>query len=211
MKCEAPRHGTWVAAQKFGCACTEAVEALRVYRKRHREGRLVPRLVNALGSRRRLRALMAIGYSEGDLAAALGWSRRTVSGLVAGEHDLTRASKAQAISDVYERLCGTAGDSQRARRWAQRRGWAPPLAWDDIDDPAENPAVVLEDGGIDEVAVARACRSGVSSVALTKLERDEVKRRLLSSALSAPEVAALLDVNVRTVDRWRSRPTEEAA
>lgn len=211
MSCEASRHGTWVAAQKHGCACAEAVEALRVYRKRSRDGRLVPRLVNVLGSQRRLRALMAIGHSEGDLAAALGWTRRAVSGLVSGEHDLTRASKAQAVSNLYERLCTTAGDSRRARSWAQRRGWAPPLAWDDIDDPTENPAAVLEDGGIDEVAVARACRSGVSSVALTTVEHDEVKRQLVSSSLPAHEVASLLEVNVRTVDRWRSRPTMEAA
>jgi hypothetical protein len=210
--CTALRHGGWVDAQKHGCTCPESREALRIYRKRHREGRLVPRLVGTMGSRRRLRALMAIGHSEGDLASALGWTRRAVGGLVAGEHDLTRAAKAAAVSELYERLCGTAGDSQRSRSWAQRRGWAPPLAWNDIDDPAENPSAALGgNSGVDEVAVARACRKGISSVALTDEEAAEVRCRLVSSSLSAREVAVLLGVNVRSVDRWRSRPVSGAA
>lgn len=213
MNCSGARHGTWSSAQKHGCTCPDAVEALRVYRKRHREGRLVPLLVDALGSQRRLRALMAIGHGEDKLAAELGWSTRVVNGVVAGEHGTIRASKALAIAGLYERLCGTAGDSQRARGWAQRRGWAPPLAWDDIDDPAEVPAQPEDDGWPDVVAIERACRRGVGSVPLTETERAEVKRRLLVSTLSAHEVAVLLEVNVRTVDRWRAstRPGREAA
>lgn len=213
MTCTAPRHGTWVAAQKFACSCPVAVEALRVYRKRHREGRLEPLLVDVLGSQRRLRALMAIGYAERKLAAELGWTLRMVNGVVIGEHKTIRVSKACAVADLYERLCGTAGDSQRTRGWAQRRGWLPPLAWDDIDDPAEVPSLTQVDDEVDEVAVTRACRSGVSSVPLTDSERAEVKRRLLESKAPAHEVAVLLEVNVRSVDRWRSqkRPGLEAA
>lgn len=210
-RCEGSRHGTWAAAQKHRCTCPDAVEALRLYTKRRRQGRAQPLRVDSLGSTRRLRALMTIGHTQQRIASELGWSKFKVNAIVIGRHQLIGVTKAREIAAVFERLSGVPGDSQRVRAWAARRGWLAPLAWEDIDNPEEIPDLPSGNDGIDEVAVARACRKGVSSVSLTEQERDEVKRRLLASGAPAHEVARLLGVNVRTVDRWRASPAAGAA
>lgn len=102
-----------------------------------------PRLVDATGTRRRIQALIALGYRHTILAVELGVS-----------HDVIRKRSlapkvnrdtAEAVAAMYERLSMTCPVGRthhervaisRARNLAARRGWAPPLAWDDIDtDP----------------------------------------------------------------------------
>lgn len=99
-------------------------------------------LCNGIGTARRLRALMAMGYSQGHLARELGTDQSRVSKLMlnSGAH-ITTGTRDRVIK-LYDRLSMTPGPSQQARDRAHRKGWPPPLAWDDdiIDDPAAQPA-----------------------------------------------------------------------
>lgn len=96
-------------------------------------------IVDATGTRRRLQALVALGWTQTKLAASIGWTTANLNNLILSDDDVTRAT-ADLVADLYERLSMRPGPSTRASAVARRRGWAPPLAWDNIDDPAEQPA-----------------------------------------------------------------------
>jgi hypothetical protein len=108
-------------------------------------------LMDATGSRRRLQALAARGWSERALAAEYGPGGHcnALARIFRGQPAVTPAV-AQRIEDLYDRLWDqpppARTKSQRvgaslAAANAARRGWPPPLAWDDdeIDDPAASP------------------------------------------------------------------------
>lgn len=116
-------------------------DALAQYRKdRYLNGG--PLLIDATGMRRRIEALMCLGWSYelvGNRAGVTGGAvrrwRRTAS--------MERAT-VRKITRVYDELCMTPGPSKGAAAMAKRMGYAPPLAWDDIDDPDERPSTPLE-------------------------------------------------------------------
>lgn len=166
-------------------------------------------LVDAPGTRRRLQALMATGWTLQRLADQLGRTpanlRRTLDAAQ------VTAGTAAAVRHLYERLettaptHGSAADRAAARacrQEAMRCGWLPPLAWDDIDtDPTPTPPVATEDA-VDDVAVERAA-AGDSSVALTAAEELEVVRRLTQGGRSTRQIAELLDTSSSTIARRR--------
>jgi hypothetical protein len=95
-------------------------------------------LVSSIGTRRRLRALAAIGWTFGEIGTELGgWNHTTVQKLASERSDQCWLSTVQAVRGVYDRLSMTPGCSAYARNRAARQGWLPPLAWDDemIEDP----------------------------------------------------------------------------
>ena len=96
--------------------------------------------IDITGTTRRLRALVAIGYTQVDLSQRLGITAANSTPLFHHQR-MVRAATALAVADLYDRLSMTAGPSQAARDRARRLGWAPPLAWDDdtIDDPEAKP------------------------------------------------------------------------
>lgn len=97
--------------------------------------------VDATGTSRRLRALMALGYTTTQIADELGTVQNAVSAMA--KRDRVTAGTRAAVAALYERWHMTPGPSEVARQRARRAGYLPPLAFDDIDDPAETP--VLED------------------------------------------------------------------
>lgn len=210
-ECDAVRHGSYTAYHRSGCRCPEAREAWRVYNKRRREGRLEPAVIPSLGTARRLQALAAIGWPRMEIAARLGYGKQMVGHLERPLRPQVTVRTAAKVAALYDELQDLAGPCARTQRKAAALGYWPPSVWVDIDDPEDNPGAADED--FDEVAVARACRLGVERVGLAEVDYREVKRRLLESVLPAREVAQLLSVNVRTVDRWRAstRPSTEAA
>lgn len=210
-ECSAVRHGTYTAYHRGGCRCPEGREAWRVYNKRRREGRLEPAVIPSLGTARRLRALAAIGWPRREIAARLSYGKQMVGHLERPLRPRITVRTAAKVAALYKELKDISGPCVRTRRKAAALGYWAPSLWVDIDDPEDNPGAADED--FDEVAVARACRLGIDRVGLAEVDRREAKRRLLESALSAREVAHLLSVNVRTVDRWRAstRPSRGAA
>ena len=99
------------------------------------------RQVDAAGTRRRIQALARAGWSMRHVAGRLGVTISTVSAYARPGRKRVEARVARAVRDVYDDLASTPGGCTRSQKWAQRRGWPPPLAWDDetIDDPAATP------------------------------------------------------------------------
>jgi hypothetical protein len=103
--------------------------------------------VDGTGTMRRLQALMALGWPKTVLARRLGTDQ--LFGVHLAARPVTVA-KARAVRALYDELWNTAPPARtarertaalRARRFAERRGWLGPVAWDDdvIDDPAAGP------------------------------------------------------------------------
>jgi hypothetical protein len=105
--------------------------------------------VDATGTRRRLEALAAIGWSRAKLGEQLGIEPTGMSELF--RRDRVRAGRAQAVADLYEQLWNRRPpedgwrekiSAARSRNYARQHGWAPPLAWDEdqLDAPDGKPA-----------------------------------------------------------------------
>ncbi|MDV6284969.1 hypothetical protein [Rhodococcus jostii] len=97
--------------------------------------------VDATGTRRRLRSLVAAGYRQVELADRLGWPKDTVSRVVAGRAAKVTARHHRDVEALFLKLQLVPGESVRARERARRNGWALPLQWDEgtIDDPGARP------------------------------------------------------------------------
>lgn len=106
-------------------------------------------LVDGTGTRRRLRALMAMGWPQIEMAQRSGLERNTVSEQVRAVTLTTFASTARTVRDLYDELWDVNPTARGVEeRWvkesqarAARKCWAPPAAWDDayIDSPAAVP------------------------------------------------------------------------
>jgi DNA-binding Xre family transcriptional regulator len=109
--------------------------------------RELSRWIPSIGTTRRLQSLIAIGYRQVDLQDRLGVSQQTMSSVVNGREKGVRTDFAQNVDALFRELqLNPRGDVKSVRR-AVRRGWVPPMAWENIDDPAETP-----DGGVGSVS-----------------------------------------------------------
>lgn len=98
-------------------------------------------LVPNIGGRRRIQALMAIGWRHKDLTPMLGLPSQNI--LYQDGQWFTKR-KHEAIKSIYDRLWNKPGPGgYRVTSRAAKAGYAPPLAWDDetIDDPNAVPHV----------------------------------------------------------------------
>src|SRR5207248_8683430 len=119
-------------------------------------------------------------------------------------YPMVHVSTAAKVANLFERWSATRGPSVRARNHAAKLGWLPPLAWDNIDNPAEQPAPVAEDHEMDEVAIERACAGQLGDNRLSIDERREAIRRMTEDGLPGPEIASRLHVNEMTIIRARA-------
>ncbi|GGM55732.1 hypothetical protein GCM10012275_28560 [Longimycelium tulufanense] len=112
---------------------------------------LVPRAshrpVSHIGTQRRVRALMRMGWTTEEVARRAGIKVRTLRTVI------SRGGMSYNIhlrvARVYDELSHTPGPSGGAAGKARHLGYAPPLAWDDdtIDDPNATPQGVERDSG----------------------------------------------------------------
>lgn len=103
--------------------------------------------IDATGYLRRMRALVALGFSRPYLCSRLNVAYHNFR--IDDAHTHVYGATHRAAAALYDELwdkdpaaCGVHPVSVgRAQRYAARRGWVPPLAWDDdtIDDPAATP------------------------------------------------------------------------
>lgn len=184
-----PRHGTY-AGYVAGCrddCCRRASRTYHAIRTHERENLGRPRTIPAIGTHRRIQALLAIGWTYRDMANRLGYSREAVRQVLL--HQRVHRSTAEQIERVYRELSMTLPPTDthaqrvtvaRARNKAARNGWPVPLAWDDeaIDDPKATPAVVeswhqgadidewlhLVRCGEDPERAARRCGVGLNAI-----------------------------------------------
>jgi hypothetical protein len=113
-----------------------------------------------------------MGHGTAALAARLDVSSQAVRRLQQGSPAEVPAALAAAVAALYDQLWDVRGGSHHAVRMAERRGWVPPLGWDDdaedghgIDDPASAPADWKPRGGrIEDLALrSRPARAEVAS------------------------------------------------
>jgi transposase len=95
--------------------------------------------IDATGTARRIRALVAIGHTMRTVAAETGYGHNTIEKIAAGLVDTVTPSTAETIAGVYRRLRLKPGTSAHAKAFARKNNWDGPLSWDDIDDPNEKP------------------------------------------------------------------------
>lgn len=104
-------------------------------------------LVDSTGARRRLQALMAIGWPASRLAGPLGLHPVYVREIQ--RRPRIYATTAHAMAVTYNRLWDkrpehygiSAQAANRSRSLGRASGWPPPAAWDDdaLDDPTRGP------------------------------------------------------------------------
>jgi hypothetical protein len=106
--------------------------------------------VPALGSTRRLRAAATLGYSLQDIHNATGIPSTTLTSIRRGGRDYTRKGPlmidrhyAITIKRWYDKHQITEAEPGWTTTWskniAKKYGWAPPMAWQDITNPQEQP------------------------------------------------------------------------
>ena len=149
--------------------------------------------IDAVPTRTRIRALVALGWSQSKLADALGILRGNFHLADDTQTQVTKAT-ADAVEQLYDQLSMTLPPQEtqrdkiaasRARRYAKERGWLPPLA---LDDDTLQPLTGKpdDDNYMDEAAIERRM-GGDKSVRLTKDEAAEVVRRWRASGRSLNE------------------------
>ena len=196
-----PRHGT-TCGYHAGCHDICCRAAMARYEKQGRLARLSGgRAVPALGAKRRLQALMALGWSSTEIATAANLPDRNhvfriLNGQKGKPTTWLERSTYEWVCDVYERLCMTLPTSPYANRvktQARARGCLPPLVWDDIDDPDEQPvdgSLSTTEIAADPVVVERIL-AGEWSLASTPAERAEVCRRWVARGRSTYELTQI--------------------
>lgn len=208
--CGATQHGTDYAYKQHHCRCADARNAYRVYRKRIREGRHTPRLVDGTGTRRRLEALAAIRWPSSEIAERLGRRAHRSVSLLRNCKDV-HVSTARRVAAVYDELSMTIGPSEKTAQYAQKHGWVPPLAWDEdtIDDPTAEPyRGAQESSTADEVALDLVSAGKLSHRKLSVADRAALVRRHWH--LGPVATARLTGMPERTVQRIRARITPPA-
>jgi hypothetical protein len=136
-----------------GCAAAHrmrAREARRLLAVTPRAATRAAARLDAAGSRRRLQALTAVGYSSTALAGHAGIAARTVGDLVNGHTRTVSPALHRTVAALYDELWdqpppeGT-GAQRRAAAMARNRGaansWPTPMGLDDeqIDDSSYRP------------------------------------------------------------------------
>lgn len=187
------RHGTVAGYNRIPCRESCCRDAMARYR-RGREWDVMsgrPRVINATGTRRRLEALMWLGWSRATIGSRAGIGATNMTRL-RNAPTVTSATAAR-IARVFDELSMTLPPNTQAaanvRNLARRRGYLPPLAWDDIDDPAERPACTTghrRKDDIDDVVVERVLAGERLSTSLA--EKHEITRRWTARGRSLNEL-----------------------
>lgn len=185
MNPDDPRHGT-TPGYHAGCRLLCCRRAIARYEKatKHRRHNGVAWAIPALGTQRRIQALMALGWTSTDIAAECGWAHRNyvmriLNGQKGKPTTWVQRKTAEVFAAAYDQLSMQipphAPRRARTRAIAARKGYAPPLAWDDIDDPNETPTWGGRDSDLDPVIVMRLLEG--RTVKANRAEREEAIRR----------------------------------
>lgn len=208
-----PRHGS-PRGYRGGCHERCCLDAVALYQRRHSKLRKMGqvRRIDPTGTRRRLQALQASGWSQAAIARAGGFSSASaVNKVLRDSTSWVFIGTAAKTRLAYDRLSMAPGPSSVARLYAERQGWPRPLAWDDetIDDPAAKPyrstvrAVELDRAQVDEVLVQRALAG--QRVNANRAERRLIIERWTAAGRSLRELDAIQGITTR-----QGRPRRQA-
>lgn len=186
---------------RVGCRCSDECRARRAQYEKERRyytERGQPLTVPAVGFKRRVRALMALGWTHRQIATELGIATGNLSNRMTYAKAVHRGTHDRMCA-VYDRLSMTLPPDEmvnrRTRTIARRNGWLPPLAFDDerIDDAAYRPSRSA-------TAPPRTRRNLLAEVA-----------HLRSLGVSDHAAAQQLGVTVEAIERAEMRARRGAA
>lgn len=197
MNADDSRHGSHAGYQKHRADGEEACQPCLRANTRYHKGlmldyhRGLSRKIPSIGARRRVQALQRLGWSLRAISREAGYEGSTtvLSALIRGDHDSIFRDTHDAIAAAYERLSmrlpTPSSGVARARNAAEKKGYAPPLAWDCIDDPDERPSGFRGHQskvgrGLDEGRIQRVL-AGEVNLPTTKAEKVEILRRWLAA------------------------------
>jgi hypothetical protein len=164
-------------------------------------------LVRSLGTVRRLRALVAIGWTNGQIAEAFNLPRRLVCELLDDVHSKVEQPLARYVALRYERLSGTYREgpiAEAMRAHAKNLGWPSTLAWHDIDidDSQARARGSAWSKDIDEEMVELAVSGQLpAGEKLRQCDAREAVRRMLALNMRTCDIARRAHVSDRTVHR----------
>lgn len=181
--------------------------------------------VDPTGTRRRIHALVAVGWSMSKLCECLGMHRGNFNKTLAAE--TVTARTARAVRALYDELWDQLPPRaewrdkiaySRSVNLAKTRGWAPPMAWDDIDTDPEPCHATAEGEYLDEVLVERlmAGRARIASTiggpngGGTPPELTEAIRRLHDRGLTDAEIGERVGRHRDAIAKIRHRAAERA-
>lgn len=180
-----------------------------------------PIQLDPLSTTRRLQALYAIGWTQPSMANYLGISTSRVGHLMNGAWKKLHPSTVKSVAAMYEALCMTVPQDnptttrgkvrvhERARADARRRGYTPPLGWDDIENPKERPrkgSNKRPKTSIDHATIERLLAG--ERLDSSPAEKEEVVRRWLASGRTLRDLERQLGWKP---ERYYEVPTDEAA
>lgn len=182
-----PRHGT-TRGHAAGCrelCCRTPRNLDEARRRKYRDALGIQRRIPALGTQRRIRALMALGWTGRTIADHCGWKSAEAVTEILKDRQFVFLATAAKIASAYDEMSMRVGPSDKNRAEARKKGWAPPLAWDDIDnDPAPNYGG--QDQDVDPVVVMRLLQG--DRVSATKAEREAAIERWVADGGSEREL-----------------------
>lgn len=166
-------------------------------------------LVDGTGSRRRLRSLVAAGWTQRDLAARCGWTPQHLGQFIHDDSMGLAATTARRIAELFTELQLTPKDEPSARslRIARNKGWVPPMAWDEdsIDDPNACPVDLADDDQehvVDEILVERcvmAWRTDLPAPYVPRGDREAVAVALLRAGATRKYTSQAVGLSVPTL------------
>jgi hypothetical protein len=212
-------HGTARCYNADNCRCLPCTRAWSRHQKvnRHRVAtfgaRSVLTAVPSVGIARRLQALAVVGWSTEDLAVLLRTAGPNVRRWQLGVHGFVTPTAAARVAAVYDAVWDQPPPGRyvlKVQRRAAKRGWLPPLAWDEdtIDDPGVGPTVPSAGAsfGRDDVAVDLLVEGVLPASKVRPEERREAVRILAGRGLDVGRIAARTGMTRDDPEAPRRRP-----
>lgn len=148
-----------------------------------------------VGIQRRLQALAAIGHTAMAVAVIAGvhpeplgrLRRRATPPITVKSH--VAAGICRSYDELAMKPAPVTRVSSKCRSIAEREGWLPPMAWDDIDDPDAKPQMGGNEQVYDDVLVDRLLAGEL--LKSNRAEKLEAMRRWLASGGSEAELCRI--------------------
>lgn len=139
-RCAGTRHGDWQAYVGHQCRCKDARLSWGRYKLAVQNGTYVSKVVDATGTCRRIRGLVAMGHSLASQARHMGMSAHFMN------YILRQKKVLKSTADRVKAMTRTLGEqpppqgrwADQARATAVTRGWIHLWDWDEhaIDNPS---------------------------------------------------------------------------
>jgi transcriptional regulator with XRE-family HTH domain len=145
--------------------------------------------VPAVGSRRRVQALVAIGYTYEEIAAGSGVGKGAIYKIANGVNEKLAPETADKVAAGFDALSTVPGTSQRSIKLAREQNWYPAGMWDDIDDENEVVDCPVDPDDVDEILVELFIKGEKTLYQLNAAEKNDAEQQMLAKGWDPEHVA----------------------